>query len=90
MEDKGEVMRQRFERRQEARIKELQKKKADIAAKSDENETVEAFNKAFSQEISEISDLLASLDESCPNKLVSGCSVSILYQDHGQDRMRLV
>eukprot|EP00794_Sanderia_malayensis_P008898 gene8898-9849_t len=66
--DKAAVLRERFEKRQEARIKELQKKKVDLAAKVDESENYQAFNKHFSQETAEISRILASLEESSLNK----------------------
>ena len=71
MEDKAEKIKQRFEKRQEARIEELKKKKADAIAKTDENETTEAFNSLFAKETKSINEILESLAATGLNKLVS-------------------
>lgn len=68
MEDKAEKIKQRFEKRQEARIEELKKKKADAIAKTDENETTEAFNSLFAKETKSINEILESLAATGLNK----------------------
>ena len=62
MDAHNEKLRQQFEKRQEARIAELQKKKENSAAKQPAGENAEAFTRLFTQEISKITEMLVNLD----------------------------
>ena len=62
MDAKAEKMRERFQKRQEARMAELKKKKDSSAAKRAQSGNVESFDKSFSEETSQTMDLLGKLN----------------------------
>ena len=70
MDAHNEKLRQQFEKRQEARIAELQKKKENSAAKQPAGENAEAFTRLFTQEISKITEMLVNLDDGLISKYV--------------------
>ena len=63
MEDKADEMKLRLEKRQEARLTELEKRRNEAAATSDERESVAAFNEQFSSEKDKITKLFEHITE---------------------------
>ena len=63
MDAKAEKMRERFQKRQEARVAELQRKKEKSDMKKSQSGNIEAFIKSFSEDTNQTMDLLGNLHD---------------------------
>ena len=63
MDAKAAKMRERFEKRQEARLAKLQRKKASSTANKVDGDNVVEFNKKFTEELNNITKELDDLKE---------------------------